>query len=145
MLVDNERLTRVVISAILASNASHGQLLKFASSLQSDPEYARGLGRILETMLHDHFLRPIHGLSNDPEDKAIRLIKKRRLSKSEVLNIMRRYSDQLKLDSALQMRDMLHNFFDQASDNSALSFLHDLGAKPEDEYFIEMARRGAKS
>jgi hypothetical protein len=143
-----ERAIRVLMSSLLRSNLTMGEMREISEALISGDSLAREVGLLLANIAEGVEETPYLSRSKrSPDDRqsiqdliseAVAIVRKRRLSKKDVLSLIGAVDPKAKTN--LQKRggtisDMLNEFFRRAPQYTLLQFLELLrGPNPSDAY-----------
>ena len=146
-----DRATRILMSALLRSDLATSELRELSHAFQMDSDYARRLGRLIDGVLEVMEDRYSPKQSAEPHHveelrrsdllgEALSVVQRRRLPKKALVNAIRNIAPHIGSPAKLgkmTTHNLLSDFFDQASDREATTFMELLwgeGKIPMDAY-----------
>jgi hypothetical protein len=148
-LTPKERAIRKILAALLESELSVDEIGQLLADIQANPSFAQNVRDLLNRTIgrvRDTGLKKLPNKTTDQrsrEDLIFSAIQRHRLSKLEVLNLMRMStpSEALSLNHTSSMRELVSDFLRQASSHQVEELLKHIDPTREDPYLSGIARR----
>lgn len=151
-----EHAIRLFLSSLVNSDLSVREIRDISEALLRDRDFSENLGSVLKStamiLEGSPNLREFKptaecfGSSQNSIDEALSLIKRKRISKKNIIAMIRAFSPEWvhfpSEDRILKVRELLDVFFDSASDRSVNDFLKWLReGSPPDDYLKGIMRK----
>jgi len=153
MEVEQDKLLRSLLAAIVGSNMKAAELRVLATCLSSDPSFGRRLGSLVaavsmdleaSSLFSEPTPRDAPAAEVEPEQDGVTnlvlsIVKRRRLSKDRLLSHIRSIDKSRRwayISHDLPIRDLVANFVTTASSDDTRRLLAKLGIDVEDDPFL---------